>query len=170
LFHRLNVIRLRLPPLRERREDVPLLVKHFLQHSAQELGVETKQPSAAALRYLATMSWSGNVRQLENVCHWLTVMAPGQNIDIADLPPELKEDSSKPLNVASWQEALASEVMDALNRGEQNILETRSKEFEKILISKALVHTGGRRIEAATQLGMGRNTLTRKIQELGIEE
>ncbi len=170
LFHRLNVIRLRLPPLRERREDVPLLVKHFLQHSAQELGVETKQPSAAALRYLATMSWSGNVRQLENVCHWLTVMAPGQNIDIADLPPELKEDSSKPLNVASWQEALASEVMDALNRGEQDILETRSKEFEKILISKALVHTGGRRIEAATQLGMGRNTLTRKIQELGIEE
>ncbi|BCM26062.1 MAG TPA: nitrogen regulation protein NR(I) [Methyloradius sp.] len=170
LFHRLNVIRLRLPPLRERREDVPLLVKHFLQHSAHELGVETKQPSAAALRYLATMSWSGNVRQLENVCHWLTVMAPGQNIDVADLPPELKEDGSKPLSASSWQEALASEVMDALNRGEQEILETRTKEFEKILISKALVHTGGRRIEAATQLGMGRNTLTRKIQELGIEE
>ncbi|MEZ0330436.1 MAG: nitrogen regulation protein NR(I), partial [Methylophilaceae bacterium] len=158
LFHRLNVIRLRLPPLRERREDVPLLVKHFLQHSAHELGVETKQPSAAALRYLATMSWSGNVRQLENVCHWLTVMAPGQNIDVADLPPELKEDGSKPLSASSWQEALASEVMDALNRGEQEILETRTKEFEKILISKALVHTGGRRIEAATQLGMGRNT------------
>jgi len=170
LFHRLNVIRLRLPPLRERREDVPLLVKHFLQHSAHELGVETKQPSAAALRYLATMSWSGNVRQLENVCHWLTVMAPGQNIDVADLPPELKEDGSKPLSASSWQEALASEVMDALNRGEQEILETRTKEFEKILISKALMHTGGRRIEAATQLGMGRNTLTRKIQELGIEE
>jgi len=170
LFHRLNVIRLRLPPLRERREDVPLLVKHFLQHSAHELGVETKQPSAAALRYLATMSWSGNVRQLENVCHWLTVMAPGQNIDVADLPPELKEDGAKPLSASSWQEALASEVMDALSRGEQEILETRSKEFEKILISKALVHTGGRRIEAATQLGMGRNTLTRKIQELGIEE
>jgi len=170
LFHRLNVIRLRLPPLRERREDVPLLVKHFLQHSAHELGVETKQPSTAALRYLATMSWSGNVRQLENVCHWLTVMAPGQNIDVADLPPELKDDGSKPLSASSWQEALASEVMDALNRGEQEILETRTKEFEKILISKALVHTGGRRIEAATQLGMGRNTLTRKIQELGIEE
>ena len=169
LFHRLNVIRLRLPPLRERREDVPLLVKHFLQQSAQELGVETKQPSAAALRYLATMSWSGNVRQLENVCHWLTVMAPGQNIDVADLPPELKEDSSKPLTASSWQDALASEVTDALNRGEQNVLETRTKEFEKILITKALQHTGGRRIEAATQLGMGRNTLTRKIQELGIE-
>ncbi|MFA6178425.1 MAG: nitrogen regulation protein NR(I) [Methylophilaceae bacterium] len=169
LFHRLNVIRLRLPPLRERREDVPLLVKHFLQQSAQELGVETKQPSAAALRYLATMGWSGNVRQLENVCHWLTVMAPGQNIDVADLPPELKEDTSKPLSAASWQDALAAEVIDALNRGEQNVLDTRTKEFEKILITKALQHTGGRRIEAATQLGMGRNTLTRKIQELGIE-
>ena len=107
LFHRLNVIRLRLPPLRERREDIPLLIKHFLQQSAQELGVETKQPSAAALRYLSTLGWSGNVRQLENVCHWLTVMAPGQNIDVADLPPELKEDTSKPLNTASWQEALA---------------------------------------------------------------
>jgi len=170
LFHRLNVIRLRLPPLRERREDIPLLTKHFLQQSAQELGVETKQPSQAALKYLATLSWSGNVRQLENVCHWLTVMAPGQNIDIADLPPELKEDSSKPLSTSSWQDALAAEVMDALNRGEQNVLDTRTREFEKILITKALQHTGGRRIEAANQLGMGRNTLTRKIQELGIED
>lgn len=170
LFHRLNVIRLRLPALRERTEDVPLLVKHFLQHSAQELGVETKQPTPAALKYLASLSWSGNVRQLENVCHWLTVMAPGQNIDVADLPAELKEDSAKPTNAASWQEALATEVMNALNRGEQNILEPRTNEFEKILITKALQHTGGRRIEAATQLGMGRNTLTRKIQELNIEE
>jgi two-component system nitrogen regulation response regulator GlnG len=170
LFHRLNVIRLRLPPLRERREDIPLLIKHFLQHSAQELNVETKQPSAAVLRYLATMSWSGNVRQLENVCHWLTVMAPGQNIDVADLPPELKEDSAKPSNATSWQEALALEVIDALNRGEQNVLETRTREFERILISRALQHTGGRRIEAAAQLGMGRNTLTRKIQELRIEK
>ncbi|MCB5186014.1 nitrogen regulation protein NR(I) [Methylobacillus gramineus] len=170
LFHRLNVIRLRLPPLRERREDIPLLVKHFLQHSASELGVETKQPSAAALRYLATLSWSGNVRQLENVCHWLTVMAPGQNIDVADLPPELKEDATKPSGATSWQEALGSEVTDALNRGEQEILESRTHEFERILITKALQHTGGRRIEAATQLGMGRNTLTRKIQELGIDE
>ncbi len=170
LFHRLNVIRLRLPALRERPEDVPLLVKHFLLHSANELGVDPKQPTPAALKYLSSMSWSGNVRQLENVCHWLTVMAPGQNIDIADLPPELKEDSAKPLTASSWQEALAAEVMSALNRGEQNILETRANEFEKILITKALQHTGGRRIEAATQLGMGRNTLTRKIQELNIEE
>ena len=170
LFHRLNVIRLRLPALRERQEDVPLLVKHFLTHSATELGVDPKQPTPAALKYLSSMSWSGNVRQLENVCHWLTVMAPGQNIDVADLPPELKEDSAKTLNAASWQDALAAEVMNALNRGEQNVLETRANEFEKILITKALQHTGGRRIEAATQLGMGRNTLTRKIQELNIEE
>ncbi|MBL8506382.1 MAG: nitrogen regulation protein NR(I) [Methylobacillus glycogenes] len=170
LFHRLNVIRLRLPPLRERREDIPLLVKHFLQHSARELGVEAKQPSAAALRYLSTLTWSGNVRQLENVCHWLTVMAPGQNIDVADLPPELKEDAAKPSGATSWQEALGSEVTDALNRGEHEILEIRTQEFERILITKALQHTGGRRIEAATQLGMGRNTLTRKIQELGIDE
>ena len=170
LFHRLNVIRLRLPALRERREDIPLLIKHFLHHSATELGVETKQPSAAALQYLSAVNWSGNVRQLENVCHWLTVMAPGQNIDIADLPPELKEDSSKSTAAMSWQEALAGEVTDALSRGEQNVLETRTQIFERILIVKALEHTHGRRIEAANQLGMGRNTLTRKIQELGIED
>ena len=170
LFHRLNVIRLRLPALRERREDIPLLIKHFLQQSASELGVETKQPSVAALKYLSAVNWSGNVRQLENVCHWLTVMAPGQNIDIADLPPELKDDNSKSTAALSWQDALANEVTDALNRGEQQVLETRTQIFERILIVKALEHTHGRRIEAANQLGMGRNTLTRKIQELGIED
>jgi two-component system nitrogen regulation response regulator GlnG len=163
LFHRLNVIRLRLPALRERPEDIPLLVKHFLQHSAQELGVEAKQPTPAALRYLATMSWSGNVRQLENVCHWLTVMAP-------DLPPELKDDHGKPSQASSWQDALANDVMSALTRAEPDVLATFSQQFEKILITQALQHTSGRRIEAATQLGMGRNTLTRKIQELGIED
>ena len=171
LFHRLNVIRLRLPALRERREDIPLLTKHFLAHSAIELGVEAKQLSPAALKYLTAVNWSGNVRQLENVCHWLTVMAPGQHVDVADLPPELKDDSASKLsNVSSWQDALAQEVADALNRGEQNVLEARSKEFERVMITKALQHTDGRRIEAANQLGMGRNTLTRKIQELGIEE
>jgi two-component system nitrogen regulation response regulator GlnG len=169
LFHRLNVIRLRLPPLRERREDIPLLVKHFLQQSARELGVDTKIPSPATLAYLTNMNWSGNVRQLENICHWLTVMAPGQNIDIADLPPELKEDSTKPQISSNWREALAMDVTDALNRGEQEILDHRIKDFERILITKALQHTGGRRIEAAHQLGIGRNTLTRKIQELGID-
>jgi two-component system nitrogen regulation response regulator GlnG len=170
LFHRLNVIRLRLPPLRERPEDIPLLVKHFLQQSAQELGVETKQPTAAALRFLSTLNWSGNVRQLENVCHWLTVMAPGQNIDVIDLPPELKEDHSKQSAGDSWQIALANDVSNALNRGEQNIIDRLSAEFEKVLITEALKHTGGKRIEAATQLGMGRNTLTRKIQELHMED
>lgn len=170
LFHRLNVIRLRLPALRERREDIPLLIKHFLQHSAKELGVDTKQPSIAALKYLSAVNWSGNVRQLENVCHWLTVMAPGQNIDIADLPPELKEDLHTTSTALSWQESFAADISDALSRGEHNILESRTHIFERILISKALAHTHGRRIEAANQLGMGRNTLTRKIQELGIEE
>lgn len=170
LFHRLNVIRLRLPPLRERREDIPLLTKHFLAHSAKQLGVEPKQLSQAALRYLTSVNWSGNVRQLENVCHWLTVMAPGQNVDVADLPPELKEESAKPASGGTWQESLAKEVMDALNRGETNILDTKTKEFERTMITKALQHTDGRRIEAANQLGMGRNTLTRKIQELGIDE
>ncbi|WP_047539952.1 nitrogen regulation protein NR(I) [Methylotenera versatilis] len=170
LFHRLNVIRLRLPPLRERREDIPHLTKHFLTQSAIQLGVEPKQLSAAALRYLTAVNWSGNVRQLENVCHWLTVMAPGQSVDVVDLPPELKEDTSKTISASSWQEALAQEVSDALNRGEQNVLEARTKDFERVMIIKALQHTDGRRIEAANQLGMGRNTLTRKIQELDIKE
>lgn len=170
LFHRLNVIRLRLPPLRERREDIPHLTKHFLAQSAIQLGVEAKQLSPAALRYLTAVNWSGNVRQLENVCHWLTVMAPGQNVDVVDLPPELKEDTSKTITANSWQEALAQEVSDALNRGEQNLLEARTKDFERVMIMKALQHTDGRRIEAANQLGMGRNTLTRKIQELDIKE
>lgn len=170
LFHRLNVIRLRLPPLRERREDIPHLTKHFLAQSAIQLGVEAKQLSPAALRYLTAVNWSGNVRQLENVCHWLTVMAPGQNVDVVDLPPELKEDTSKTITANSWQEALAQEVSDALNRGEQNLLVARTKDFERVMIMKALQHTDGRRIEAANQLGMGRNTLTRKIQELDIKE
>lgn len=169
LFHRLNVIRLKLPALRERREDIPLLIKHFLQHSATELGVETKQPSIAALKYLSAMNWSGNVRQLENVCHWLTVMAPGQNIDIADLPTELKNDAHSSATL-SWQDALAQEIMEALQRGEQNLWDSRTQIFERILINQALEHTHGRRIEAAQQLGMGRNTLTRKVQELGLEE
>ena len=170
LFHRLNVIRLRLPPLRERREDIPHLTKHFLAQSAIQLSVEPKQLSAAALRYLTAVNWSGNVRQLENVCHWLTVMAPGQSVDVADLPPELKEDTTKASSAQSWQEALAAEVANALNRGEQNVLDARTKDFERVMIVKALQHTDGRRIEAANQLGMGRNTLTRKIQELGINE
>ncbi len=170
LFHRLNVIRLRLPALRERREDIPLLAKYFLQQSAVNLGVDAKVLSPDALKYLSTVNWSGNVRQLENVCHWLTVMAPGQNVDVADLPPELKDNGAKTVSTNNWQDALAQEVTDALNRGEQGILDSITKDFERVMIKKALQHTDGRRIEAATQLGMGRNTLTRKIQELGIED
>lgn len=169
LFHRLNVIRLRLPALRERREDIPLLTKHFLNQSAIDLDVEAKVLSDDAVKYLTAVNWSGNVRQLENVCHWLTVMAPGQNVDVADLPPELKETSAKTASDHSWQDALAQEVTDALNRGETGILEAITKDFERVMIKKALQHTDGRRIDAANQLGMGRNTLTRKIQELGIE-
>ena len=170
LFHRLNVIRLRLPALRERREDIPLLAKFFLQQSALTLGVEAKVLTDDALKYLSTVSWSGNVRQLENVCHWLTVMAPGQNVDVADLPPELKENSTKTISDNSWQDVLSQEVADALNRGETGILEAMTKDFERVMITNALEHTDGRRAEAATRLGMGRNTLTRKIQELGIDQ
>ncbi len=170
LFHRLNVIRLHLPALRERREDIPLLTKHFLQQSALDLGVETKQLSEDALRFLTALNWSGNVRQLENTCHWLTVMAPGQNVDVADLPPELKEDSAKAVGDHSWQDILAQEVANALNRGEKAILDARTKDFERVLITKTLEHTDGRRIEAAKLLGMGRNTLTRKIQELDLKD
>ena len=147
-----------------------MLARHFLQHSSRELGVEPKQLSQAALNYMAGLNWSGNVRQLENVCHWLTVMAPGQNIDVADLPPELREGNSRSLSSISWQDALGQEVTDVLNRGEKNVLETLTQQFEHILITKALEHTAGRRIEAAGLLGMGRNTMTRKIQELGIGE
>jgi two-component system nitrogen regulation response regulator GlnG len=169
LFHRLNVIRLRLPALRERREDIPLLVRHFLQKSAKELGVEQKRLSDAALKYLSTLDWSGNVRQLENVCHWLMVMAPGQNIDIADLPPELRGDAGTPVE-SDWLNALATAAENALSRGEHGIMESMTQDFERVLIAKALKHTAGRRIEAAQLLGIGRNTLTRKIQELSMEK
>jgi len=168
LFHRLNVIRIRLPALRERREDIPLLAKHFLSKSAKELGVEAKRLTDAAVKYLITHDFPGNVRQLENLCHWLTVMAPGVNIDILDLPPEFREEQ-RALTTESWISALEKEAESALNRGEQNILHQMTRQFERALIMKALAHTGGRRIEASQLLGMGRNTLTRKIQELEIE-
>ncbi len=168
LFHRLNVIRLRLPPLRERREDIPLLAKYFLQKSARELGMEPKKLSDAAFKYLSTLNWSGNVRQLENLCHWLTVMAPGQNVDIGDLPPEVREEVAAV--ETDWLKALEVEADKALNRGERELMGYFVTEVEKALIKKALRHTGGRRIEAAQLLGLGRNTLTRKIQELGLEK
>ena len=167
LFHRLNVIRLRLPPLRERREDIPLLVKHFLAKSARELDFETKRLSDAALKFLSAQAFPGNVRQLENLCHWLTVMAAGVNIEVADLPAELRLDTGAAA-VQNWVSALEREVANALNRGESGLMNTLGLQFEKALITRALEHTGGRRIEAAHLLGLGRNTLTRKIHELGI--
>ena len=169
LYHRLNVIRLRLPSLRERREDIPLLARHFLAKSAKELGMEAKRLTEAAMNYLSAHDFPGNVRQLENVCHWLTVMAAGQSIEINDLPPELREESSR-VQGSDWIGALSREAEKALARGESGIMDSLSREFEKVLIAKALAHTGGRRIEAANLLGIGRNTITRKIQELGLDE
>jgi two-component system nitrogen regulation response regulator GlnG len=168
LFHRLNVIRIRLPALRERREDIPLLAKYFMSKSARELSVDPKRLTEAALKYLLGHDFPGNVRQLENLCHWLTVMAPGTNVDIHDLPPEFRQDQ-RALTTESWVSALEREAELALNRGEQSIIHEMSRQFERALILKALAHTGGRRIEASHLLGMGRNTLTRKIQELEIE-
>jgi two-component system nitrogen regulation response regulator GlnG len=168
LYHRLNVIRLRLPPLRERREDIPLLAKYFLQKCARELGVETKRLSEATLKYLAAQDFPGNVRQLENLCHWLTVMAPSVSIEVKDLPPEIRAEAAAAAP-QSWVGALEREVDALLGRGDTAIMDGLAQRFERALIERALAHTGGRRIEASHLLGLGRNTLTRKIQELGIE-
>jgi len=169
LFHRLNVIRLRLPPLRERHEDIPLLARHFLQKSAQELGVEAKRLSETAMRHLMTLEFAGNVRQLENLCHWLTVMAPGQVVEIGDLPPELRAASGRETE-SDWLAPLAAEVDRMLQQRGSAVFEHLLREFERTLIRRALAATGGRRIEAAGLLGIGRNTITRKIQELGLDE
>jgi two-component system nitrogen regulation response regulator GlnG len=170
LFHRLNVIRLRLPALRERREDVPALARHFLARSARELGVDGKSLTETALAFLAAQEWPGNVRQLENLCHWLTVMAPGQVVDVKDLPSEVRTGTAMAVQAgeADWRQALEREVAARLARGEVGVADPLTREFESALILRALAHTGGRRIEAAGLLGIGRNTLTRKIQELGL--
>ncbi len=169
LYHRLNVIRLRLPSLRDRREDIPLLARHFLSKSARELGVEPKRLSETAMAYLAAQQFPGNVRQLENVCHWLTVMAPAQTIEIGDLPPELRAGDQHEAG-SGWTDALRQQVEQALLRGETGVMEELTREFERLLIATALEHTAGRRIEAATLLGIGRNTITRKIHELGMDD
>jgi two-component system nitrogen regulation response regulator GlnG len=168
LFHRLNVIRLRLPALRERREDIPLLVRHFMQKSARELGMEAKGVSEAALKTLVNLPWSGNVRQLENVSHYLTVMAPGQVVEVGDLPADLMQGTVEQAD-GDWLQGLAAEAGARLARGEAAILDELTQAYEKTLIEVALRHTGGRRIEAAHLLGWGRNTLTRKIHELGMD-
>ena len=173
LYHRLNVIRLRLPSLRERRDDIPLLAKYFLAKSARDLHIDAKRLSENALRFLEQQDFPGNVRQLENLCHWITVMAPGQMVEVADLPPDVRGASAGEKVAAAfdsnWKRALEREVTASLGRGEKDIFGGLNRAFEAALITKALEHTGGRRIEAATLLGIGRNTLTRKIQELGLE-
>ena len=169
LFHRLNVIRLRLPSLRERREDIPLLARHFLRKSAKDLSVEAKRFSEPVIKYLSTLDFPGNVRQLENLCHWLTVMAPAAQIEIEDLPPEIRETAPARAD-HDWVSALEREAEARLARGESRIMDELTRQFEKTLILKALAQTGGRRIEAATLLGIGRNTLTRKAQDLGIDD
>jgi two-component system nitrogen regulation response regulator GlnG len=170
LYHRLNVIRLRLPALRERREDIAVLARHFLAKSARDLGVDGKRLTEGALQFFAAQDWPGNVRQLENVCHWVTVMAPGQVVDVKDLPPEVRGDSaSAAAGEGDWRRLLEREVASRLARGESDIADPLTRDFETALIVKALQHTGGRRIEAAGLLGIGRNTLTRKVQELKID-
>jgi two-component system nitrogen regulation response regulator GlnG len=168
LFHRLNVIRLKLPALRERREDIPLLVRYFLQKSARELNVETKRISEPAIGFLAAQDLPGNVRQIESLCHWLTVMAPGPTVEIGDLPAELRGEA-RGNSEQSWVMLLEREVENALARGETGIIGGLTASFERALIKKALARTGGRRIEASQLLGLGRNTLTRKIRELGMD-
>ncbi|OPF64065.1 MULTISPECIES: nitrogen regulation protein NR(I) [Hydrogenophaga] len=216
LFHRLNVIRLRLPALRERREDVPMLTRFFLQQSAKQLGVEPKRISDAALRLLSGFDFPGNVRQLENVCHWLTVMAPAQMIEVKDLPPEVLSavgdavppELSVPAEpvapvfaapaptaapaewspvvheapavasvgapatsapVSAWELGLQAEARSLLEAGRTDVWDVLTRRFETGLILTALANTRGRRIEAAHKLGIGRNTITRKIQELNLE-
>ena len=243
LFHRLNVIRLRLPALRERREDVPMLTKHFLHVSAKQLGVEAKRIAPAALQRLSTFAFPGNVRQLENICQWLTVMAPAQTIDLKDLPPEVlaraeslarvvqttsesvieteKESqvainlgaaraystglneqkelenplknafqglpeatqapvpvasasgTIKPIASSSWEDAVAQEALAILaqtpSHSEGQVWDQLTRRFEASLITAALSATKGRRIDAAQRLGIGRNTITRKIAELGLQ-
>ena len=213
LFHRLNVIRLRLPALRERREDVFMLTRHFLQQSAKQLGVEPKRIADQALQQLSHFNFPGNVRQLENICHWLTVMAPAQVIEPKDLPPEVQSvvaeaarpasppaeplpqaaarellpteaaaspspakaaavsSADWPLSAAAghWETGLEAEALALLVSGQTDVWDVLTRRFESKLIQIALLNTRGRRIEAAHKLGIGRNTITRKIQELGLE-
>jgi two-component system nitrogen regulation response regulator GlnG len=212
LFHRLNVIRLRLPPLRDRRDDIPTLTRFFLAKSAKELGVDAKRITDSALDVVATFDFPGNVRQLENLCHWLTVMAPAQVVEAKDLPPEMLNsisaaaiDAPKALvvgdsgalalagsgagagmpqpgatptaaapiavaaPVSTWLIDLEREARRLLEAGAPEVWDQLARQFEGQLINTALQVTRGRRIEAAQRLGIGRNTITRKIQDLGLE-
>ncbi len=168
LFHRLNVIRIHIPPLRERREDIALLMQHFLLQAANELGVEAKRVDEEVEAYLATLDWPGNVRQLENICRWLTVMSPGQEIHLEDLPQELKARTESVSADEDWLAPLRRWAEHRLGRGQENLLGEAVPDFERTMIDAALTKTGGHRQDAARLLGWGRNTLTRKIKELGM--
>jgi two-component system nitrogen regulation response regulator GlnG len=198
LYHRLNVIRLRLPSLRERSEDIPILARHFLVQSARQLGVEPKRLSEAAMRFLAALELPGNVRQLENLCNWITVMAPGQTVEVKDLPRDLTQgqpvapspqdpalagmaqaapapsvgaaaSASMPVSPEGWIALLELQAAGMLDAGQMDVMDTLGRQFESALIKTALKHTHGRKNDAAVRLGIGRNTITRKIVELGID-
>ena len=199
LYHRLNVIRLRLPSLRERREDIPILVRHFLVQSARQLGVEAKRMSEPTMQFLSGLDLPGNVRQLENLCNWITVMAPGQTVEIKDLPLELTQgqgdgaataaageapppavahphggqvfEAAAPATGAppGWIGLLELQAAGMLGAGQQEVMAVLGRQFESALIKTALKHTHGRKNDAAVRLGIGRNTITRKISELGID-
>ena len=167
LFHRLNVIKLSLPKLNERKEDIPTLVKHFFQKSSDELVEEKKYLSAEVEDYFMTLSWPGNVRQLENTCRWLTVMSPTREVKLEDLPDDLKVEYIENMN--DWTKVLQTWSENYLAKGNNNLLEEAIPDFERTIIKVALNKTMGRKKEAAELLGWGRNTLTRKIKELGLD-
>jgi two-component system nitrogen regulation response regulator GlnG len=205
LYHRLNVIRLRLPSLRERRDDIPILVRHFLVQSARQLGVEPKRMSEEATRFLSGLDLPGNVRQLENLCNWITVMAPGQTVEVKDLPRDLTQAqpadmvpaaaavampapsagplhggvdlgsvlpsmaTAVPTGTDGWIGLLELQAARMLSDGQVEVMDVLGKQFETALIRTALKHTHGRKNDAAIRLGIGRNTITRKIAELGID-
>ena len=170
LYHRLNVIRVHLPRLADRREDIPELMQHFFHSAAKELEMEPKALSPEAEEFLYSLPWPGNVRQLENICRWLTVMAAGREVLLSDLPPELRaEHAGKDAVVAGdWQDMLRKWADKALNSGSKDILSTAIPDFEQTMIEAALEYTGGRKKDAAQLLGWGRNTLTRKLQEYNL--
>jgi two-component system nitrogen regulation response regulator GlnG len=172
LYHRLNVIRIHIPKLCERKEDIPLLADHFLQIAAKELNEKPKILSKEAMQYLTQLSWPGNVRQLENTCRWVTVMATGREVYVEDLPPELLQEGSKSGESLDWVSILrhwADQEFGHLNADEAGLLERATPMFERAMIESALQTTGGRKKDAAHLLGWGRNTLTRKIKELDLE-
>ncbi|ASL25382.1 nitrogen regulation protein NR(I) [Azotobacter chroococcum] len=168
LFHRLNVIRIHIPRLSDRRADIPALTRHFLNRAAVELAVEPKTLKPETEEYLSNLPWPGNVRQLENTCRWITVMASGREVHVDDLPPELLSHVQENAPANNWEQALRLWTDQALARGQSNLLDIAVPAFERVMIESVLKHTAGRRRDAALLLGWGRNTLTRKIKELGM--